>query len=237
MNSDPALPPDAPSGSGAVLLLSGGLDSFTAGALARERGFELYALSLDYGQRHDREVTSAARAAEALGVAEHVTLPLDLRRWGGSALTSDEALPTGRDEAEMAADIPSTYVPARNTIFLSLALGYAEARGARTLVAGMNQLDYSGYPDCREEFLQAFERMANLGTKAGAEGDRFRIWAPLLRMSKADIIREGARLGLDYGLTWSCYLGGERPCGECDSCILRARGFAEAGVNDPLVES
>jgi 7-cyano-7-deazaguanine synthase len=140
-----------------------------------------------------------------------------------------------RDEAEMTAAIPRTYVPARNTIFLSLALGFAEARGARVLVAGMNQLDYSGYPDCREEFLQAFEAMANLGTKAGVEGDRFSLYAPLLHMTKADIIREGVRLGLDYGLTWSCYSGGESPCGHCDSCILRAKGFEEAGVPDPLL--
>jgi 7-cyano-7-deazaguanine synthase len=222
-------------GAKSVLLLSGGLDSYTAGAMARERGLELYALSLDYGQRHDREVESAQLVAADLGMAEHVTLALDLRKWGGSALTSDAPVPTDRDEAEMAASIPSTYVPARNTIFLSLALGFAEARGARTLIAGMNQLDYSGYPDCREEFLRAFEAMANLGTKAGAEGERFRVWAPLLHMTKADIVREGARLGLDYGLTWSCYQGGAAPCGECDSCILRAKGFAEAGEKDPLV--
>ena len=237
MNPDPSQFPDVPEGAGAVLLLSGGLDSATAGAMARERGLALYALSLDYGQRHDREVESASRVADALGVKEHVTLALDLRRWGGSALTSDAPVPTGRVESEMAADIPSTYVPARNTIFLSLALGFAEARVARVLVAGMNQLDYSGYPDCREEFLQAFERMADLGTKAGVEGQGFRVWAPLLRMTKADIIREGTRLGLDYGLTWSCYLGGGRPCGACDSCILRAKGFAEAGRKDPLIDS
>lgn len=235
MDSDPSLPPDLPEGSGAVLLLSGGLDSATAGAMACERGFALYALSLDYGQRHDREVESAGRVAAELGVKEQVTLQLDLTRWGGSALTSEEPVPTGRDESEMAESIPSTYVPARNTIFLSLALGYAEARGARVLIAGMNQLDYSGYPDCREAFLQAFEAMANIGTKAGVEGEGFRIWAPLLPMTKADIIREGARLGLDYGLTWSCYQGGEQPCGTCDSCILRAKGFAEAGVEDPLI--
>jgi 7-cyano-7-deazaguanine synthase len=180
-------------------------------------------------------VESAQLVAADLSMAEHVTLALDLRKWGGSALTSDAPVPTDRDEAEMAASIPSTYVPARNTIFLSLALGFAEARGARTLIAGMNQLDYSGYPDCREEFLRAFEAMANLGTKAGAEGERFRVWAPLLHMTKADIVREGARLGLDYGLTWSCYQGGAAPCGECDSCILRAKGFAEAGEKDPLV--
>ena len=219
----------------AVLLLSGGLDSYTAGALAREAGHRLYALSLDYGQRHDREVRSAERIAEALEAAEHITLRLDLRQWGGSALTSDEPVPIDRDEAEMAEAIPATYVPARNAIFLSLALGFAEARGAQILVAGMNQLDYSGYPDCRDEFLRAFEAMANLGTKAGVEGEGFRVWAPLLRMTKADIVREGARLGLYYGMSWSCYLGGEHPCGVCDSCLLRAKGFSEAGQIDPLV--
>ncbi len=220
---------------GAILLLSGGLDSYTAGALAREQGFTLRALSLDYGQRHDREIESARLTALDLGVEEHVTLRLDLRQWGGSALTSDEPVPAHCPDAERAEVIPVTYVPARNTIFLSLALGFAEARGARTLVAGMNQLDYSGYPDCREEFLAAFEAAANLGTKAGVEGDRFRVMTPLLHMTKADIIREGARLGLNYGLTWSCYEGGERPCGACDSCVLRARGFAEAGLTDPLL--
>jgi 7-cyano-7-deazaguanine synthase len=219
----------------AVLLLSGGLDSYTAGAIAREQGHSLYALSLDYGQRHHREIQSADQVGHALGVIEHITLQLDLRQWGGSALTSDDPVPIRRDEAEMSAAIPSTYVPARNTIFLSLALGFAEARGARVLVAGMNQLDYSGYPDCREEFLNAFEAMANLGTKAGVEGDRFRIFTPLLHLTKADIIREGTRLGLDYGLTWSCYTGGEKPCGVCDSCILRAKGFEEAGILDPLM--
>jgi 7-cyano-7-deazaguanine synthase len=218
----------------AVLLLSGGLDSYTAGAIARDRGFRLFALSFDYGQRHDREVRSAEAVARFLNVAEHLTLKLDLRQWGGSSLTGDAPIPTGREVSEMETAIPSTYVPARNTIFLSLALGYAEARGARTIVAGMNQLDYSGYPDCREEFLKAFETMANLGTKAGAEGGRFHIWAPLLRLTKADIIQGGVRLGLDYGLSWSCYQGGERPCGVCDSCILRAKGFEEAGFQDPL---
>ncbi|MBW3622056.1 MAG: 7-cyano-7-deazaguanine synthase QueC [Armatimonadetes bacterium] len=232
MSYDPAAPPEGDSS--AVLLLSGGLDSYTAGGIARERGLELYALSFDYGQRHDREVKSAARVASDLGVKEHLTLELDLRKWGGSALTDKIAVPTGRDEGEMAESIPSTYVPARNIIFLSLALGYAEARGARAILAGMNQLDYSGYPDCRAEFLQAFEEMANRGTKAGVEGEGFRIWAPLVHMTKAEIVREGMRLGLDYGLTWSCYLGGETPCGACDSCILRAKGFMEAGVPDSL---
>jgi len=218
----------------AVCLLSGGLDSATAAAIARSRGFEVYALSLDYGQRHARELEAAARVAEALGAQRHVVMRCDLRAWGGSALTADIPVPRGRSLAEMENAIPVTYVPARNLIFLSIALGWAEVIGARRIFIGVNQLDYSGYPDCREEFLRSFEQTANLATKAGAEGGRFVIEAPLVHMSKSEIIRAGTALGLDYGLTWSCYTGGERPCGQCDSCLLRAKGFREAGIPDPL---
>jgi 7-cyano-7-deazaguanine synthase len=220
---------------GAVCLLSGGLDSATAAAIARSRGFDIYALSFDYGQRHARELQAAVRVAEALGAKRHVTLRCDLRAWGGSALTADIPVPRGRSLAEMEKAIPVTYVPARNLIFLSLALGWAEVVKARRIFIGVNQLDYSGYPDCREEFLRSFEQTANMATKAGAEGGRFVIEAPLVHMSKSEIIRAGTALGLDYGLTWSCYTGGERPCGECDSCLLRAKGFSEAGMPDPLL--
>jgi len=219
----------------AVCLLSGGLDSATAAAIARSRGFEVYALSFDYGQRHRRELDAARAVARSLGAARHVVLGFDLRLWGGSALTSGIELPSGRSPEEMSREIPVTYVPARNIIFLSFALAWAETLDARHIFIGANQLDYSGYPDCREEFLRAFERMAAVGTKAGVEGRPVRIEAPLVHMSKADIIREGARLGVDFGLTWSCYGGGERPCGECDSCILREKGFREAGQSDPLL--
>ena len=219
----------------AVCLLSGGLDSATAAAIARSRGFDIYALSFDYGQRHARELQAAVRVAEALGAKRHVTLRCDLRAWGGSALTADIPVPRGRSLAEMEKAIPVTYVPARNLIFLSLALGWAEVVKARRIFIGVNQLDYSGYPDCREEFLRSFEQTANMATKAGAEGGRFVIEAPLVHMSKSEIIRAGTALGLDYGLTWSCYTGGERPCGECDSCLLRAKGFSEAGMPDPLL--
>ena len=219
----------------AVCLLSGGLDSATAAAIARSRGFEVYALSFDYGQRHRRELDAARAVARSLGAARHVVLSFDLRLWGGSALTSGIELPSGRSPEEMSREIPVTYVPARNIIFLSFALAWAETLDARHIFIGANQLDYSGYPDCREEFLRAFERMAAVGTKAGVEGRPVRIEAPLVHMSKADIIREGARLGVDFGLTWSCYGGGERPCGECDSCILREKGFREAGLSDPLL--
>jgi len=219
---------------GAVCLLSGGLDSATAAAIARSRGFDIYALSFDYGQRHARELQAAVRVAEALGAKRHVTLRCDLRAWGGSALTADIPVPRGRSLAEMEKAIPVTYVPARNLIFLSLALGWAEVVKARRIFIGVNQLDYSGYPDCREEFLRSFEQTANMATKAGAEGGRFVIEAPLVHMSKSEIIRAGTALGLDYGLTWSCYTGGERPCGQCDSCLLRAKGFREAGIPDPL---
>ena len=219
----------------AVCLLSGGLDSATAAAIARSRGFDIYALSFDYGQRHARELEAAARVAEALGAQRHVVMRCDLRAWGGSALTADIPVPEGRSLAEMQNAIPVTYVPARNLIFLSIALGWAEVIGARRIFIGVNQLDYSGYPDCREEFLRSFEQTANMATKAGAEGGRFVIEAPLVHMSKSEIIRAGTALGLDYGLTWSCYTGGERPCGECDSCLLRAKGFSEAGMPDPLL--
>lgn len=219
----------------AVCLVSGGLDSATAAAIARSRGFEIYALSFDYGQRHRRELDAARAVAESLDAAQHLVLSFDLRLWGGSALTSGIDVPAGRSTEDMARDIPVTYVPARNIIFLSFALAWAETLEARHIFIGVNQLDYSGYPDCREDFLRAFEHMAALGTKAGVDGRPVKIEAPLVHMSKADIIREGTRLGVDFGLTWSCYLGGERPCQQCDSCILRARGFQEAGLPDPLL--
>jgi 7-cyano-7-deazaguanine synthase len=218
----------------AVVLLSGGLDSYTAAAMAKADGFSLYALTIDYGQRHAREIEAARRVAAALGVADRLELTLDLRGIGGSALTSDVEVPRGRDLG--AREIPATYVPARNTIFLALALGWAEVLGARDLIIGVNALDYSGYPDCRPEFIRAFESLAGLATRAGVEGARFRIHTPLISLTKAEIIRRGSALGLDYGLTHSCY--DPRPdgsaCGTCDSCVLRARGFREAGVPDPL---
>ena len=217
----------------AVALVSGGLDSMVSAARAREDGYRLLALSIDYNQRHRIELQAAARIAAALGAERHVVLPLDLSAFGGSALTADIAVPKGGVEP----GIPVTYVPARNTIFLSLALGWAEAAGARDLYIGINALDYSGYPDCRPEFVTAFEDMAALATKAGVEGDRFRIRAPLQQMSKADIAIEAARLGLDAGMSWSCYdptSAGEH-CGLCDSCRLRSKGFAEAGLPDPTV--
>lgn len=219
----------------AVVLLSGGLDSATAAAAAKADGYELYAISFSYGQRHSRELDCAKRVGCSLGVARHVVIDFDLRKWGGSALTDEIEVPLDRDEGQMASDIPITYVPARNTIFLSFALGYAEVVGADTIVIGVNQLDYSGYPDCREEYLHAFEELANLATRAGtADGRRFRIHAPLLHMSKAEIIRLGVELGVDYSLTWSCYQGLDTPCGRCDSCILRLEGFRAAGLPDPL---
>jgi 7-cyano-7-deazaguanine synthase len=219
----------------AVVLLSGGLDSYTAAAMAGAQRFTLYALTLHYGQRHVREVESARAVARALGVERHLELEIDLRRLGGSALTSNEPVPHGRDVD--AAGIPSTYVPARNTIFLSVALGWAETLDARDIVIGVNALDYSGYPDCRPEFIAAFEHVANLGTRAGVEGSRFRVHTPLIAMSKAEIVRHGMALGLDYSLTHSCYdpRPDGRPCGTCDSCVLRAKGFREAGVPDPLL--
>jgi 7-cyano-7-deazaguanine synthase len=219
----------------AVVLLSGGLDSYTAAAIAKAQRFTLFALTIDYGQRHAREVDAARAVARALGVERHLELAVDLRSIGGSSLTTDQPVPRDRDLA--AVDIPSTYVPARNTIFLSLALGWAEVVGARDLVIGVNALDYSGYPDCRPEFIGAFERLAALATRAGVEGERFRVHTPLLTLGKADIIRRGLELELDYGLTHSCYdpAPDGRPCGACDSCVLRARGFREAGVPDPVL--
>jgi 7-cyano-7-deazaguanine synthase len=215
----------------AVVLLSGGLDSMVAAALAREQAFRVFALTIDYNQRHRVELDAAARVCAEIGAERHVVLPLDLSRFGGSALTSDIDVP----KDGLKAGIPVTYVPARNTVFLSVALSWAEAAGARDLFIGVNALDYSGYPDCRPEFIRAFERLAQIATKAGDEGEPFRIHAPLLDMSKADIARAAARLGLDAGLSWSCYDPSEdlRHCGRCDSCRLRARGFAEAGLPDP----
>ena len=220
----------------AVVLLSGGLDSATALALARRDGFEVYALSVDYGQRHRIELDRAAIIAHSLGAAEHRTVTLDLRSIGGSALTADIAVPKERSLDAMSHGIPVTYVPARNTILLGLALGYAEVVEAFDLVIGANILDYSGYPDCRPEFLNAFENLANLATKAGVEGTgKFRVHSPLLKLTKAEIIRIGIGLGLDYAQTVSCYDPDPqgRACGQCDSCQLRRKGFAEAGVPDP----
>jgi 7-cyano-7-deazaguanine synthase len=218
----------------AVVLLSGGLDSYTAAAIVKSDGFRLYALSVRYGQRHSRELEAARAVARALAVERHVVLDVDLSAFGGSSLTSDAPVP--KDRPIDPAEIPSTYVPARNTVFLSLALGWAEVLGARDIVLGVNALDYSGYPDCRPEYIQAFERLASLATRAGVQGARFTIHAPLLSLSKADIIRRGAALGLDYGLTHSCYDPDPagRPCGRCDSCVLRAAGFAQAGLPDPV---
>ena len=220
----------------AVLLLSGGLDSFTAGAIAKADGYELYALTVRYGQVHAREVDAARAVARALGVVRHLEMDVPLARFGGSALVGDGAIP--KDRAIDASDVPPTYVPARNTVFLSLALAWAEVVGAEAIVIGVNALDYSGYPDCRPEYLKTFERLAALATKAGVEGRPLRVLAPLLQLSKADIIKRGLALDVDFGLTWSCYdpSAAGRPCGHCDSCVLRARGFAEAGVTDPALE-
>jgi 7-cyano-7-deazaguanine synthase len=222
----------------AVVLLSGGLDSATALAVARAEGFVPCAMSFRYGQRHAVELDAARRVAQALGAAEHVVVEFDLRAFGGSALTADIPVPKGRTAAEMGEGIPITYVPARNTIFLSFALAWAEVLGAQDVYIGVNALDYSGYPDCRPEYIAAYERMANLATRAGVEGrQRLTIHAPLIALSKAEIIRRGLALGVDYGLTSSCYEPGPdgRPCEACDSCQLRAKGFAEAGVPDPLL--
>jgi 7-cyano-7-deazaguanine synthase len=216
----------------AVVLLSGGLDSYTAAAILQRDGFDVWALSVLYGQRHAREIDCARAVARALRVRQHLEVRVDLAAFGGSALTADTPVPKGR---AIDATIPSTYVPARNTVFLSLALAWAEVLDARDIAIGANALDYSGYPDCRPEYLEAFERLAVLATRAGVEGARFRIHAPLLHMSKAEIIRTGLSLGLEYRLTHSCYDpdAAGRPCGRCDSCVLRAKGFAEAGVADP----
>ena len=219
----------------AVVLVSGGLDSATALAEAKHAGFECYAMSFNYGQRHHHELAAAQRVCDALCVVKHVVIDLNLRAIGGSALTADLAVPKHRDEATMSAGIPVTYVPARNTVFLSIALGWAETLRAFDLFIGVNAVDYSGYPDCRPEFIRAFEALANLATQAGVEGKgRFEIHTPLIRLTKAQIIQRGVELGVDFGLTHSCYdpTPEGRPCGECDSCILRAKGFAEAGIPD-----
>jgi 7-cyano-7-deazaguanine synthase len=219
----------------AVVLLSGGLDSTTAAALAAREGYVLHALTVCYGQVHAAEIESARRVARVLGVAQHAEIDVDLRAFGGSALAGDGDIP--KDRPADAGGIPSTYVPARNTVLLSLALAWAEVLGAERIVIGVNALDYSGYPDCRPEFIAAFEYLASLATKAGIEGRAPRVWAPLQDLSKAGIIRLGLELGVDYGLTHSCYDPGSdgRPCGRCDSCRIRATGFAEAGVPDPLL--
>ncbi|HUF25046.1 MAG TPA: 7-cyano-7-deazaguanine synthase QueC [Vicinamibacterales bacterium] len=219
----------------AIVLLSGGLDSATAAAMAKAEGWAIDALTVRYGQVHAIEIDAARRVAKALGVERHVELDIDLMAFGGSALVGVGAIPKGRDLDTPG--VPSTYVPARNTVFLSLALAFAETHGADRIAIGVNAVDYSGYPDCRPEYLEAFERLARLATRAGAEGRDIRIYAPLAAMSKAEIIRAGIRLGVDYGLTHSCYDPREDggPCGECDSCRIRARGFAEAGMKDPLI--
>ena len=221
----------------AVVLVSGGLDSMISAASAREQGYRVLALSVDYNQRHRVELAAARRVANVLGAERHIILPLDLSAFGGSALTDDIAVPKDGVGTEEGGGIPVTYVPARNTIFLSLALGWAEAAGARDLFIGVNALDYSGYPDCRPEFIAAFEGLAEIATKAGVEGQRFTIHAPLQHMTKADIVREGQRLGVDMGLSWSCYdpAPGGVHCGTCDSCRLRAKGFEDAGIPDPTV--
>ena len=223
----------------AVVLLSGGLDSSTVLALARSLGFETYALSFRYGQRHVHELTAAAAVGQAIGAARHVIADINLREFGGSALTADIAVPKGRSADEMAHGIPVTYVPARNTVFLSFALAWAETLGSSDIFIGVNALDYSGYPDCRPAYIAAFEAMANLATKAGVEGtQQLKIHTPLISMSKAQIVQTGLALGVDYALTSSCYDPGVdgRPCGACDSCALRAKGFAETGVPDPLAQ-
>jgi 7-cyano-7-deazaguanine synthase len=220
----------------AVILLSGGLDSATAAAIAKSQGFELYALSFDYGQRHREELLAAERIAQTLGVRRHVTLNIDLTKFGASALTAAIDVPKGRSLEQMDAAIPITYVPARNTVFLSLALAYAEVVPSADIFIGVNAVDYSGYPDCRPEYIAAFEQMANLATKASIEGTlKFKIHTPLVHWSKAEIIAAGTSLGVDYGLTRSCYDPDAqgRACGNCDSCLLRQKGFAEAGLVDP----
>jgi 7-cyano-7-deazaguanine synthase len=221
----------------AVVLLSGGLDSSTVLAIAKSQGYQLYALSFSYGQRHVVELEAAHRVAAAIGVADHRIAAIDLRVFGGSALTADIAVPKGRDTAEMGHGIPITYVPARNTIFLSFALAWAEVLGSSDIFIGVNALDYSGYPDCRPEFIEAFEKLANLATKAGVEGrQHLKIHTPLLAMTKAQIVQKGIELGVDYSLTSSCYDPSPtgQPCGQCDSCLLRQKGFRENGMEDPL---
>ncbi len=214
----------------AVVLLSGGLDSATTLAYAVSKGFDCHAITFDYGQRHKVEIKAARKVAKALGASEHLVIKIDLRKFGASALTSDLPVPKNRSAKKIGEGIPVTYVPARNTVFLSLALAFAEAARARDIFIGVNALDYSGYPDCRPEFIRAFTRAANLGTKAGVEGERFKIHAPLIKMSKAEIVRLGRKLGVDFSITHSCYdpaLDGT-PCGKCDSCLLREKGFREA---------
>jgi 7-cyano-7-deazaguanine synthase len=221
----------------AVVLLSGGLDSTTVLAMAISQGFEAYAMSFRYGQRHSVELEKAAQVAQRLGAARHIVVDINLRAFGGSALTSDAEVPKGRSTADMSHGIPITYVPARNTIFLSFALAWAEVLGSSDIFVGVNALDYSGYPDCRPEYINAYERVANLATKAGVEGTQtLKIHAPLIKLSKADIVKTGVALGVDYSITSSCYDPGPagEPCGGCDSCLLRAKGFAEAGMPDPL---
>lgn len=221
----------------AVILLSGGLDSATVAAIAKAEGFTVYALSVDYGQRHRFELESARRVVMAMGVAEHKLVKIDLAALGGSALTADIAVPQGRNLDEISTGIPVTYVPARNTVMLSLALGYAEVLGAADIFVGVNAVDYSGYPDCRPEFIAAFEKLANLATKAGVEGTaHFRVHTPLIQLTKAQIIQRGTELGVDYGLTHTCYAPNEAgiSCGICDACHLRKRGFADAGLVDPI---
>lgn len=220
----------------AVVLLSGGLDSSTTLAIAKERGFNCYALSFRYGQRHQHELACAERVAKAQGVVEHVIADIDLRRFGGSALTTNIAVPKNRSIAEMGGEIPVTYVPARNTVFLSFALAWAEVLNSSDVFIGVNALDYSGYPDCRPEYIDAYERMANLATKAGVEGKtRLKIHTPLIALSKAQIVQEGRRLGVDYSLTSTCYDPNDRgeACAHCDACLLRLKGFAENGLSDP----
>jgi 7-cyano-7-deazaguanine synthase len=221
----------------AVVLSSGGVDSTTAMAIAKSEGYEVYSLSFRYGQRHAAELKAAERVADALGARDHLVIDTDLKKIGGSALTDDIEVPKGRDEGEMQKEIPVTYVPARNTIFLSYALAWAEVLGASDIFIGVNAIDYSGYPDCRPEYIEAFERMANLATKAGVEGEtELKIRTPLIRMTKAEIIRKGLELGVDYGMTHSCYdpTPDGKACGQCDSCILRKKGFREAGIPDPI---
>ncbi|MFV1362546.1 7-cyano-7-deazaguanine synthase QueC [Mycolicibacterium elephantis] len=223
-------------GDPAVILLSGGLDSTTVLAIAKDRGFDPYALSFRYGQRHMAELDAARRVADHFGVVRHVVAEIDLRVFGGSALTADIDVPKHKVAGSLSDEIPSTYVPARNTIFLSFALAFAETIGAQDIFIGVNALDYSGYPDCRPEYIAAFQSMANLATKAGVQGGHVRIHTPLIELTKAEIVRVGTALGVDYGLTSSCYDpdGMGRPCGHCDSCLLRLKGFGEAGLIDPL---
>jgi 7-cyano-7-deazaguanine synthase len=215
----------------AVILLSGGLDSATTLAYAVSKGFDCHAITFDYGQRHKIEIKAAKKVAKALGASRHLVIKIDLRKFGGSALTSEMPVPKGRSAKKIGEGIPGTYVPARNTVFLSLALAFAEAAGARDIFIGVNALDYSGYPDCRPEFIRAFEKTANLGTKAGVEGEKFKIHAPLIKLSKAEIVRLGRKLGVDFEMTHSCYDPAPddgTPCGRCDSCLLREKGFKEA---------